>query len=250
MKLNIVTGSPNARKVLAVLNHLDDLDIEKNHLDFFEGDLAKPGYLAINPNGMVPSLEDGDLILWESNAINQYICDNSSNKTLYPQNIRIRAEINRWLFWEVSHYNKALSTIAFEEVAKPIFMGAEGNPELISNAKENLKRFATILYNHMNGREFVVGDTITIADYALTHIEFSKDKISFDWSDYPHVNSMYERIRQNDNWTSTAPTDPSEFGRRPVSQLFLPKGRYSVNISPANITETKGKFYFSLSFSM
>lgn len=217
MKLFTVIGSPNGRKVLSVINHLSDLDIEIEYLDMMEDELRSNNYSQLNPNAKVPTLIDDDLTLWESNAINQYLCDKSNNNTLYPTDPKTRADINRWLLWEIAHYNHAFGTLAFEEFVKPNILHTSGNIELASIAKENLKRYTTVLDQHMAGREFIVGDSMTIADYAVTQVEFFKDLIDFDWSDYPHVNAMYDRIRNNKNWMSTVPSDLSQLGRRPAS---------------------------------
>ncbi len=66
MKLKYVVGSPNYRKVHAVIDHLG-ADVEFEYLDFFTGGLRTEGYTALDPNAMVPTLIDGDLTLWESN---------------------------------------------------------------------------------------------------------------------------------------------------------------------------------------
>ncbi|MCC3859620.1 glutathione S-transferase family protein [Pseudemcibacter aquimaris] len=215
MKLYAVVGSPNARKTMAVINHLDDLDIEIEYLDFFAGDTQKPEFKNINPNAMVPTLVDGDFTLWESNAINQYLADKSENDELYPYDLTVRADINRWLFWEVSHFNNALGNISFESIAKKKFMGLDSNEAVISWAQDKLNRFAAILNDHMNGREYIVGHNVTLADYAMIHVEFFKDMIPFDWDPYPHVNQYFDRMRQNVHWHKTAPNSPEEIGRIP-----------------------------------
>ncbi|WP_253815910.1 glutathione S-transferase family protein [Vibrio coralliilyticus] len=83
MKLYAIVGSPNSRKVLAVINHLG-LDIEIEYLDLFSGEHKQPEYVSLNPNAMVPTLVDGDVSLWESNAIIQYLAENSGINDLYP----------------------------------------------------------------------------------------------------------------------------------------------------------------------
>src|SRR5688572_23984154 len=91
MKLYTVVGSPNCRKVEAVINHLS-LTLEREYLDFFTGDLRQPAYLALNPNGMVPTLIDGDMKLSESTAIMQYLADKATaaggSDALFPRDPR------------------------------------------------------------------------------------------------------------------------------------------------------------------
>jgi len=214
MKLYAIVGSPNSRKVLAVARHAGlNLDIE--YLDLFEGHTQSPEYKALNPNAMVPTLVHGDLTLWESNAINQYLAERSENATLFPKDLALRADIVRWQCWELAHFNQAFGTLAYEAVAKPSFMDAAGNPAIIEWSKEQLARFASVLNQHLQGREFLVGNTITLADYSMIHVEFFKETIPFDWSPYPHVNAYFERMRQDVHWAATAPISPDAIGRIP-----------------------------------
>ena len=216
MKLYYVVGSPNCRKVLSVIHHLG-LEVEMEYLDFFTGDLGTDAYLDVNLNAKVPTLTDGAFTLWESNAIMQYLADQTSGNTLLPNSPKIRADITRWQCWELSHYNNAFGTLAFETVLKPQFNMGEPNLPLVENSQENLKRYATVLEKHMQNRQYAVGEAITLADYSLTHIEAFKDAIPFDWSDYPNVNAYYDRMRNNQHWASTAPQSIEAIGRVPTT---------------------------------
>lgn len=214
MKLYAIVGSPNCRKALAVISHLG-IKVDIQYLDFFAGDLAAPDYAAINPNRMVPALRDGDFVLWESNAIMQYLADKMPANTLLPKEARSRADILRWQCWELAHYNKAFGILSFEMVAKPNFLKQSPDQELVTRAQRDLARYAPVLDSHMKGRRYAVGDTITLADYALIHLESFKDAIPFDWTPYQHLNAYYERMRATSHWTKTAPPRPDAIGRRP-----------------------------------
>lgn len=214
MKLHVFVGSPSCRKAQAVVNHLN-LPVAIEYHDFFAGDLRKPEYLALNPNELAPVLTDDAFILWESNAIMQYLADKVSDTPLFPRDPQRRADIARWQFWETTHFNRAFGIIAFESVAKPTFNLGPTNEGLVGPAKDNLKRYAAVLEGHMNRREFVVGDAITIADYSLIHVEKFKEAIAFDWSPYPNVNAYFERMRKVEHWTKTAPANAEEIGRKP-----------------------------------
>ncbi len=216
MKLYVIVGSPNSRKVLAVVHHTG-IEIDIEYLDLFEGDTKKAPYSALNPNGMVPTLVDGELNLWESNAIIQYLADKSGDGLLFPQDLAQRADIVRWQSWELAHFNQAFGTLSLESVAKPSFMATQGDKAIIGWAKEQLNKFATVLNHHMKGRSYVVGDTITLADYSMIHVEFFKEMVPFDWTPFPHLNSYFDRMRQSPSWVVTAPESPSSIGRKPVN---------------------------------
>lgn len=216
MRLYAIVGSPNSRKALAVVRHTG-IEVDIEYLDLFAGDTKKPAYMTLNPNGMVPTLVDGGLKLWESNAIIQYLADKSGDDTLFPKNLVQRADIVRWQFWELAHFNQAFGTLAFESVAKPNFMNMEGNEAVISDAKEQLSKFAPVLNEHMKGRSYVVGDTITLADYSMINVEFFKEAVPFDWTPFPHLNDYFDRMRESPHWAETAPESHYAIGRRPGS---------------------------------
>ena len=215
MKLYVIVGSPNSRKVLSVVHHTG-IEIDIEYLDLFEGDTQKPAYQALNPNAMVPTLIDKDLKLWESNAINQYLADKAADDSLFPKDLAKRADIVRWQCWELAHFNQAFGTLAFESVAKPNFMNQPGNQALIDHCKEQLLRFSSVLNNHLQDRDYMVGDAITLADYSMIHVEFFKEMIPFDWTPFPHLNEYYERMRQSPHWAATAPESPEAIGRIPT----------------------------------
>jgi glutathione S-transferase len=213
MKLYYVQGSPNCRKVHAVINHLG-LQVDFEYLDLFAGDLATPEFGRINPNRMVPVLIDDDFVLWESNAIIQYLADQVPGNSLYPTAPKPRAEINRWLSWELAHYNQALGLLAFETVLKSNLLQQETNQSLADWCKERLNRYAPVLEAALQGRNYLVGDAPTLADYAVAHIEIFVEAVPFDWAPYPNIRAYYQRMGSNPHWGSTA-VPPEELGRRP-----------------------------------
>ena len=213
MKLYYVQGSPNCRKVHAVIKHLG-LQVEFAYLDFFAGDLATGEFGQLNPNRMVPVLVDGDFELWESNAINQYLAGQVPGNNLFPNDSKLRADIVRWLSWELAHYNQALGTLSFEAVAKPNFLHLEPHQPLIAWCVEGLNRYAPVLEAALQGRNYLVGDAPTLADYAVAHQEPFVDAVPFDWTPYPNISAYYQRMRSNPHWASTA-VSPAEMGRRP-----------------------------------
>ncbi len=200
MKLYTLPGSPNSRKVVAVLNHLG-MRAEIVALDFSAGDTARPEFLALNPNGMVPVLVDGDVTLWESNAINIYLVEKAGGSSLFPADPQMRADIVRWQFWELAHFNRAFGTLVFEGVIKPKFgMGAPSDG-LVAFCLQELDRYAPVLDRRLEGRDTLVGPGVTLADYAMICLEKYRNAIAFDWSAFANINRYFDAIRATDAWT-------------------------------------------------
>jgi glutathione S-transferase len=203
MKLYTLGMSSNGRKAQAVIHHLN-IPCEVVVVDAAAGELHAPEYLAINPNGMVPSLVDGDLTLWESNAIILYLATTKVPESpLFAP--ALRPDILRWLFWESSHYNRALGTIAYETIIKPMFGLGEPDARIIDDGQTQFKRFAATLEAHLKGRNHMVGTDWTLADYAVGSMQAAIDHVPVDWTNYPCITAFYQRLSANPHWSSTAP---------------------------------------------
>ena len=155
----------NSRKVLAGLD-LIGVPYELNHVDYFSGAHKKPEFLAINPNGAVPAVVDGDLALSESNAILQYAADLSGSEKHYPRNLKQRADINRWLLWEASTWFPSCYAYLVEYVVKPL-LKTEHDETIIEKEAPNWHRLAGILDARLAKSKWLAGDTVTIADIAV-----------------------------------------------------------------------------------
>src|SRR5262245_20107489 len=88
----------HSKRVLFTVAELG-IDLDRHPLDLGRGEHRLPSYLALNPNGKVPALVDGDLVLWESSAIVLYLAEQRPERGLVPANAGARAELNKWLFF-------------------------------------------------------------------------------------------------------------------------------------------------------
>ncbi len=199
MKLHTVAGSPNGRKVEAVILHLR-LNAEVHQHDLFNGELRQPAYLALNPNAAVPTLVDGDFVLWESNAIMQYLAHKAGDTALFPQDAQNRADVVRWQCWELAHFNKAFGSLAFETVAKPRANVGAPDPVRVEIAKAELARYAPVLDQHMAHREYLVGNALTLADYSMLPFESYREIVPFDFNPYRNLNAYFDHVRNADAW--------------------------------------------------
>src|SRR5712691_11722696 len=118
MKLYGFPRSPNTWKVRAVAAHIG-LPLELALVDLSKGQQRTPEYLALNPTGRTPTLVDGDLSLWESSAIMQYL--GTKVKTpLWPDDARARADIMRWQSWHLQHWSRGVNPFVFENMVKAV----------------------------------------------------------------------------------------------------------------------------------
>src|SRR5690348_14446419 len=119
MKLYCNPASPNSRRPRMVA-HMLDLHVEEKVLDFAQGEHRKAEFLKVNPNGMVPALEDGGFTLWESCAIMQYLCSQKPGNTLWPEtDAKARADISRWQFWTLAHLGAPINTLISQNIFVP-----------------------------------------------------------------------------------------------------------------------------------
>ena len=160
MKLYTNLFSPNARKVHAVAAELG-IELETHTVDLRGGEQRSPEYLALNPNGKVPTLVDGETVLWESNAILCYLAGTTDTE-LWPKSSK-RYDILRWMFWESNHLTAAMNKIFNER----FFKREKADEEVLERANKSFRKFASILDAHLANNTYVTGDTLTLADFSV-----------------------------------------------------------------------------------
>src|SRR5713226_4729710 len=162
IELYVFPPSPRAFKVMALANHLG-LDCALRMIDLRKGEQKTPQYAALNPNMRMPTLKDGDLVLWESNAILQYLALRRPDSSVFPADERARLDVTRWQFWELAHWDPACAVFAFEYVAKPLVLGVK-EPDMTAVAKgaDSFHCAAKVLDGQLKERKFVTGDVLTL----------------------------------------------------------------------------------------
>ena len=135
-------------------------------INLLAGEQRQSAYQALAPDALVPLLEDGDFVLWESNAILQYAADKIGNDAVYPRDPARRADLNRWLFWESANWFPACYTFLVENCVKPL-LGGQADEQVLNNNLPQFHKLAGILNQRLSDRDFVMGAQPTIADIAL-----------------------------------------------------------------------------------
>lgn len=156
-------NSGNVKKVLVVAEELN-IPYERIDAGLQFGVVDTPAYRKLNPNGRVPTIEDGDYVLWESHAICRYLAMTRGGERIYPSDPKKRASVDRWLDW-------TLSVVVPVDV--PLFWGTiRTPPEKQDKAAiaENVKKVGAvfqILEDRLNGRDYIEGPEATLADLIL-----------------------------------------------------------------------------------
>jgi len=201
MQLYYNPYSSNTRRVLLAADHLGiAFDLVKIDLGS-QDDRRRLG--EVNDNGKLPVLIDGDFILWESCAIMQYLADGTPGQTVWPQERRARADVSRWMFWACQHFSPAVGVLTWEHIWKKFVTGQDADPKEVARGEADLAEAACVLDRHLATRRWLVGDDITLADYAVVGSLMYKDKAALPLDGYPHLLAWFERIQALPAWQRT-----------------------------------------------
>src|ERR1051326_4261463 len=141
MKLHVFPRSPNAIKVLASAHHLG-LPFDLVVVDLMRGAQRSAAFTALNPNQKMPVLEDDGIVLWESNAITQYLASKKPESGLWPTEPRWQADVSRWQFWQTAHGAPTCDVWVFERVVKRWAALGPANEAEVARAEPDFHRYA------------------------------------------------------------------------------------------------------------
>ena len=195
--------SPRAFKGTFVANYLG-LDWELKLLNFLAGDHKKPEYLALNPAGRMPTLKDGNFVVWEANAIQQYLAMKKPESGLLPEDPLQRLDVTRWQFWDMAHWDASCAIILFENFVKPkIAKAGAPDPEAVKRGTENFHRAADVLNRQLNGRKYILGDRLTLADIAIGAPLNYAEPAGIPVDGYDEIKRWMQSLRAMPVWQST-----------------------------------------------
>ncbi|MFE1598088.1 glutathione S-transferase family protein [Methylobacterium sp. ID0610] len=155
------------------------------------GIVREPAYLALNPNGLVPVLEEDGYVLWESNAILRYLAEAHGGGRLRPEETRARGLVDQWLDWQATAFTPAMRDAFWQTVRTP----AERRDEaVIARSVAASEAAAAVLDAHLAGRAFAVGDAFSLADIALGCATHRWLHLAVPHEPRPHLQAWYARI--------------------------------------------------------
>jgi glutathione S-transferase len=204
MKLYQNPGSTNARRARLTAAVLG-IELDEVLVDLGKGEHKRPEYLALNPNGAVPTLVDGDFVLTESRAIMQYLASKRPESGLFPQEEPFRWQVVRWQFWDAAHFSPAVGTVFFEKILKRLFGLGEPDEGKIADGMANHRRFMGILNGHLDGRTYVATDKLTVADLTLATSLMYEKPLELPIAEFPNVANWFARVTSLEAWARTDP---------------------------------------------
>ena len=193
-----------SRRAVMTAIHLG-IPVERVIVDITKGEQRSADYVALNPNARVPTLVDGDFVLWESHAIQQYLAENTPGQDLYPADVRGRADVNRWLFWSANHFGPAIGVLNRENMIKRMMGLGAGDPAEIQRGEQLVTDCARTLDTHLANREWLALGHLTLADFAVAAPLMSTEPAKLPVKDFAHLQRWFARVRELDAWKQTSP---------------------------------------------
>jgi glutathione S-transferase len=208
-------GTPQTR-TFRPLWMLEELGVpyELVKTDFANGDTRTPEFLALNPNGHVPVLADGELVLWESMAINLYLAERYGEGTLWPAAAADRARAVQWSFWAMTECERALFEVLFARSSgaqfekwrewseseefrathpgEPSFAREEVEARA-KRAEAGLQPPLRVLDAQLEGKPYLLGDAFGVADLNVASILVTARLAQLDLSAHPNVDAWLGR---------------------------------------------------------
>jgi glutathione S-transferase len=171
------------------------VDFEAVTVNLAAGEHRRPEFLKINPAGKVPVLVDDDFILTESVAIVLYLAEKYLHKGLLPTDLKQRAQVNRWLLFTATELEQPLWRIVHHTALYPEHLRL---PAEVSLARQDFTDMAAVMEEYMQGRKFIVGDTLTVADIVGAYtLDWANETQLLD--NFPQLLEYMERMYARPN---------------------------------------------------
>jgi len=192
-----IWGRKNSINVQKVLWCCDELKIPYQRVDagLQPGDVDTPAYRALNPNGLVPTIEDGKFVLWESNAILRYLATKHGTDPFWPTSPETRASADRWMDWYISTLWMHMRPIFIQLVR---CRREERDQTIIDTGREKTLTALKILDAHLDTNPYVAGTEFSIGDIPVGAVVYRWMSLPIERPELPHVESWYARLGQRE----------------------------------------------------
>ena len=183
--------SVNVQKVVWCADELG-LEYERIEAGGKYGVVTTPQYLAMNPNALVPVIEEDGFVLWESNAIVRYLAARHGAGTLWATDASLRADADRWMDWQTTTFNPAIGP-AFWQLIRTA--PEKRDAGVIETARASGEKYLAVLDAHLATRDFVAGSAFTMGDIPVGCSVDRWYKLPLARASHPHVERWYQALR-------------------------------------------------------
>ena len=202
MKLYMHPVSMTSRPVRLFIAE-NKIPVEEVLVDVMTGEHLQPPYATLNPNCLIPMIEDGDLRLTESSAILKYLADKIGSPA-YPKDLKARAKVNEMMDWiNTNFYRDWGYNLCYPQLFPHLKRRSdEAQAATLEFGKTNAKRWLQLLNDYWIGpnKTYLIGDKISIADYFGSGVVTLGEIIGVDFSPYPNVQRWLAAIKKTPNW--------------------------------------------------
>jgi glutathione S-transferase len=203
MRLYYNPLSSNSRRAVMTALHLK-APVELVLVDLTKSEQRQPAFLGKNPAGRVPVLEDGNFCLPESHAIMQYLADKTPGQSLYPTELRARAQVNRWLFWCSHHFSPAIGVLNWENMVKRLMRLGDPDPAELKRGETLIAQHAGLLDAHLAGREWITGPGLTLADFSIAAPLMTTVPAKLPVTGFANLQAWFGRVQALEAWKETS----------------------------------------------
>ena len=198
-----VWGRASSSNVQAVLWCIAELGIEHQRIDagFTYGVVDTPEYLAMNPNGKVPTVRDDGPPIWESGAILRYLASRHGDERFWPRSPAERAQVDKWAEWsKVSAAASFTAPVFWRVVRTP---AERRDPEAIRSAVLRCEQVLEIADARLARSTYLAGEDLTLADIQLGHVLYRYYTIDIERAELSHLRRYYDALTERPAYRST-----------------------------------------------
>jgi len=190
-----IWGRKNSINVQKILWCCDELELRYERVDagVQPGDLDTSAYRALNPNALVPTIEDGKFVLWESNAILRYLASKYGSGDIWPANPETRASADRWRDWHISTLWASMRPI-FQQLIRTA--PEHRDQSIVDAACDKSGEALKILDAHLGANPYVTGDAFTLGDIPLGAATHRWMSFPIERPVLPHLDAWYAKLGQ------------------------------------------------------
>jgi glutathione S-transferase len=172
---------------------------EYKRVNLREGENREPDFLKISPGGKIPAIQDGDVTLTESMAINFYLAE-KYGKGLMPADVVERARVYEWSFWSISNVQPLLLTVLLHTMIKP---EAERDPKAVETARAQIPPYLDLLNRALQGKEYLVANRFTVADLNTASVIGLGSFVGVDFSGYANIQAWLSRVQSRPSFAKS-----------------------------------------------